>query len=439
MQPLSRLLGAEVVSNFGSMLSRLAIPWLATLTLNASPWQMGWLLAADVLAGAFGGAALGGLVDRHSPRAVMLWADALRAALLAALALGAAMQALSMPWLVLAAACAGLLTTLFEMARSAWMARQLPATGLVRANAHMAMGASLSETAAFALGGWLFQALGAALALVLDAISYLISALLVRGLPSAVPLPGAAPLPAQAPTPVDPAALAAGGGPVSIQAAAPAASANTWRGDLRQGLAAIAASPALRRMAGIEILLALAMSLTGTSYMVYVVRELGFSPAAMGMIAATGALGAWCGAVVAQRLGQSLGAWRAMAWGLAAASVGALCIPLAGAAPLLGAAGLGAACLVAHQVIGDGGQTLHQVHERTLRQTLVSEQLLARVDGALRSLGLSAQLFGALAGGALASAIGTGSALLLAAGLIAVAALMAARRIAPGRQDSAHG
>jgi len=43
-----RVLAAEGISNFGSMLSRLAIPWVATLLLAATPLQMGWLRVADV-------------------------------------------------------------------------------------------------------------------------------------------------------------------------------------------------------------------------------------------------------------------------------------------------------------------------------------------------------------------------------------------------------
>ena len=58
-----RVLAAEVVSNFGSMLSRLAIPWLAALALAATPLDMGYLLVADVLAGAVGSLLLGAVVD----------------------------------------------------------------------------------------------------------------------------------------------------------------------------------------------------------------------------------------------------------------------------------------------------------------------------------------------------------------------------------------
>ncbi|MBK8526821.1 MAG: MFS transporter [Rubrivivax sp.] len=85
-----RVIAAEVVSNFGSMMSRLAIPWLAVLALGATPWQMGLLAVADVLAGATAAIGIGVLVDRWPKRAAMVAADVARAALLVGLALAAA-------------------------------------------------------------------------------------------------------------------------------------------------------------------------------------------------------------------------------------------------------------------------------------------------------------------------------------------------------------
>lgn len=83
---VTRLLAAEGISNFGSMLSRLAIPWLAALTLQATPLQMAALLMADVVAAAFASLWLGAWVDRSGKRKVMLIADAIRFGLLGLLA-----------------------------------------------------------------------------------------------------------------------------------------------------------------------------------------------------------------------------------------------------------------------------------------------------------------------------------------------------------------
>ncbi len=392
-----RVLASEGVSNFGSMLSRLAVPWIAALVLGATPLQMGWLLVADVLAGAVGSLWLASLVDRHRKRSVMLACDGLRAALLAGLAALAWAGWLSFALLLLAAAAGGLLTMAFELARSAWMAQRMDHGALPGRNAQLAVAGSLSETAAFALGGWVFQALGAVVALAVDALSYALSALCLRGVAEPAP----------------PAAAPPGQGVRQL-----------WH-EMADGLRAVRARASLRALACIEVLLAAAMGLTGATYVIFVVRDVGFGTGPMGMIAATGGLGAIAGAAAAPVLGRWLGAGWAVALGLALVSLGAFCIPLV-AAP----GWAGAAWLVAHQIVGDGGHSLQDVHSRTLRQTAVPAALLARADAALRGAGLLATLAGALGGGLLADALGARSALLLSAALAAAAAVLAAGSLA---------
>jgi len=394
---LNRVVAAEAVSNFGSMLSRLAIPWIATLALDASPLQMGSLVVADVAAGAAGAMFLGVIVDRRGKRAVMVAADFSRAAILAVVALLAWSRRLDFAMLVAAAAASGLATTAFEMARSAWIAHRIDEPRLATANSRVAMAAGVSETLAFALGGWLYQIVGAVIALAVDALTYVASAAFLRGVPE------------------DRAAQ---------PSTAPAGSrARALWSEAREGMAAVAGSGPLRTLAAIQVLIALGMSLAATSYMIFVARDLGFDPAILGMIFATGSLGSLAGAAVAPRAADRFGTQRAMLAGLALFAIGAACIPLAPAAGVAGAA-----LLIAHQVLGDMGHTLFDVHDRTTRQLAASPDLRARVDAGLRTLAHAATLAGAVGGGALANALGARHALALSAGLYALAALWLAAR-----------
>ena len=394
-----RLLAAEVVSNFGSMLSRLAIPWLAALALAATPLDMGYLLVADVLAGTVGSLLLGAIVDRLGKRAVMLVTDVARAVVLGALAWLAALQILSFWMLVIASALSGLLTVTFELARSAWMAQHIDSAELTSGNSQLSVGSSLSEAAAFALGGWLYQWLGAALALVVDAISYLVSALCLRGVSE-----------------IKPEAVNA--------KRQPKFSVRSLISEARAGVTALWAVPALRAIASIELFIALGRSIGGTSYMIYVSRDLGFSTGVLGMIFALGGLGSVVGASLAPRLGRRFGMGRAMWIGLSLLAIGKMCTPLAADVSLLAIA-----LLIASQIIGDGGHTIHDVHDRTLRQTAVSGDLVARVDGGIRTVAQVATLLGAIGGGALATLIGTRYALAVSAALVAVAAVIAWGRL----------
>ena len=249
----------------------------------------------------------------------------------------------------------------------------------------------------------MFQWTGAAFALAVDALSFAISAGCLRGVPETPP---------------------------AVPAAAPVARLARLIGDVRAGLRTLLTQPALRALAAIEVLLALGGSLAATSYMIFVARDIGFGTGSLGMIFATGGLGAVAGAALAPWLGRRLGPGRAMTLGLALAALGAACIPLVAASGWLGAA-----LLVAHQIIGDGGRTLHDVHDRTLRQTAAPAALLARTDAGLRTAGQLATLVGAVAGGGLASSLGTRTSLWLSAALIAGAAIVAAVRLGRGRLD----
>ena len=398
-----RILAAEVVSNFGAMLSRVAIPWLATLQLDASPLAMGALVVADVAAGAVAAAFLGALIDRRGKRAVMVGADILRAAVLALVAWVALRGALAMWMLVAAAVASGASTLAFELARSAWIAERSETGMLSTRNAQLAAGASIAETAAFAVGGWLYQAVGAVVALVVDAVSYLASALFLRGV-------------AETRATVRDAADAQSGRSSVLRA---------FAADVRDGLSALAVAPVLRVLAVVEVLVAGALSLAGTSYMIYVTRDIGFATGILGVIFALGGAGSVAGAFFAARVARRFGVRATLTAGLALAALGAACVPVA-TAPTLAAIAL----LAAQQVVGDAGHTIYHVHDRTLRQTAVATTLLARVDGAIRTLGYASTLAGALAGGWMATLLGARAGLTVAAALLAAAAVVAGVRLA---------
>jgi hypothetical protein len=98
-----------------------------------------------------------------------------------------------------------------------------------------------------------------------------------------------------------------------------------------------------------------------------------------------------------------------MAWGLALYTVGAACVPMVGS---VGA--MAVLLLVTQQIFGDAGHTLHDVHDRTLRQTAVPADLPARADAGIRSAGQLCTLARALAGRVLGDALGARSVLWLA-------------------------
>jgi MFS family permease len=407
MPQFRRVLVAEVVSNFGSMLTRLVIPWIATLSLGATPLEMGLLAVADVAAGALGALLLGVLVDRLSAKAVMVAADLMRAALIALLAAAVCRGWVSLALLMVIAAACGLATMAFELARSAWIARNTEVSALATRNAQLSAAGNVTEAVSFGTGGWIYQALGGALSLAVDALSYVVSALfLIR-----VRQPNA-----------------------TNQSAWRWPSLRELLSETHTGMRTLFAEPLLRGLAGVHVVVVLAMSLAGTSYMIYVARDLALEPGVLGLIFAVGGIGSALGAAWAPRIGRRAGSGFAVVIGLIFAAFGALLIPLA-TAPAAFAIGL----LIGHQLLGDAGYVVHEIHDRTLRQSSAPADQLARVDSGIRFLGQITTLVGALGGGALATEIGARAALFLAAALLLVAALLAQAMLVRSAQRTRSG
>ncbi|MFY0575023.1 hypothetical protein ACN28S_12195 [Cystobacter fuscus] len=132
-----RLWGAQIVSAFGSRITRTALPILALLTLQATPTEIAVLSALGVAPGLLVGLFMGGHVDRAAKRPLLIGADVVRALLLLTLPLAARFGALSMPQLYLVAAAVGAATTLFQIADNSYLPTLVDKALLVEANARL--------------------------------------------------------------------------------------------------------------------------------------------------------------------------------------------------------------------------------------------------------------------------------------------------------------
>jgi len=388
---------AEVISTFGSLMSRLAIPWMAVLVLKAEPTAMALLAVADVAAAALAALLLGALVDRWPKRRTMIAADLARAAMLATVPLAAALDALSIAWLVLVVAVNGALSVAFELAQSAWIARTTAQEQLTQRNSALAGGVAVTEAASFGLTGWLFQWLGAIVVMVTDAVTYVVSALLLSKVAEPPPL--------------------------AIETAATLTLRDRVRAlaaEVRVGLGALAADPVLRALAVVATLVALAASFAATTYMIYVSRDVGFSTGVLGLLFALGGIGSLAGSWLTTRAAGRIDPRTWLVTSLLVWSLGTFATPLATTTAL------GGAVLIAtQQIVGDGGAISYYIADRTLRQIYAAPDLLARVDASVRTLGYSGTLIGAIISGVLAEQFGSRSMLFVSSGLVGVAALAA--------------
>jgi MFS family permease len=385
------------VSAFGSRITRTALPIIAVVTLGESESMIGVLAAMQLVPGIAVAMMAGGLVDRGHKRRILIASDLIRAALVASLTCAWALHALSsMLHLIVVGAGVGAATALFQITDVAYLPQLIGRGRLVEGNAKLETTEAIAEITGPAATGVLVSALGAPLAVAIDAASYLWSAFMlgrIRGDAG----------PARAETPLPPApALAPALADEAAAASDVAVVVRTGR-DFRIGVRAVFGHPQVR-----PIILTLMMwSITGgffiSLYTPFCLRELGLSERAFGAIIAMGGVGSLGGAIVARGLANRIGVGRTMIATATLSLVFALFIPIAAYAP---SRALTFACLALHQLGGDGFSVAFVILAVTLRQSVLPRDVLGRANAAVHVSTTGALVVSAVLAGVLASLVG---------------------------------
>ncbi|GAA3123921.1 MFS transporter [Planomonospora alba] len=378
-------LGADAISQFGTQITLVALPMVALLTLDAGEFHLGLLTAAETAAFLILGLPAGVWADRLRRRPIMIWSDLLRGAALLSVPVAAALDALTLPQLYVVALLLGLGSLLFDVAHMSFLPALVGKEDLLRGNGALE---TLRGTAALsgpALGGWLVQVLTAPVTLLADAVSYLVSALLLGGVRVA-------------------------------ETPAPAAARRRLTEEVAEGVRYVAGHPVLRRLAAVGALVMLCNGIWAVAQPVFLLRTLGVGPGVYGLLVAGSVAGGLAGAVLAPRAAARFGAGRAMYGGAALAAVAVLLIPLAGEGWRLALYPLGC-------VLNGVGGAVFGVNQLSYRQRITPEHLLGRMNASMRFLMWGAAPLGGLLGGVLGERFGAHAALWAAAAGIAVAHL----------------
>jgi MFS family permease len=382
---------AQTVSVVGDQVSLLALPLTAVLTLHLSPGGMGLLTAAGYAPHLLFSLLAGGWIDRSSRRRlIMITADVGRALVVASVPLAVALGVLSPAHLYLVAFLAGTLTVLFDQSATSLLVLLTRPEELLAANGHLSTSQATAQVAGPSLGGLLVGAVGAPLALLADAVSFLASGALLAGIPVREPR-------------------------VARDGAPPA-----WRA-IGDGVRFVLADPVLRASAACTSTMNFFNLMLHAIVVLYMSRTLGLGPATIGFVFGAGAVGALLGAVLAPRLARAIGFGPAIIAGAVAFPGSALLVPLAG-----GGHTRAALLLTAAEFIAGLGVMAFDVNDNTLLALRVPYRLRGRASGTNRFLAYGSRPLGALAGGWLAGAIGVRPTLWVAAvgGLLCVAWLL---------------
>ncbi|MFC4592511.1 MFS transporter [Sphaerisporangium corydalis] len=376
-----RFWAGQSVSQFGDRITELALPLIAVGALHASANQVAWLTALiwtpNLLA-----IVLGAWVDHHArKRRLMIVADLVRAAVLLTLPAAYLLGAVTLGHLYAVALLTGVAGVLFNTAYPPFFAHLVPRSSYIDANSKLSASRSASYVAGPAIGGALVQALTAPVAIVVDALTFLVSAVLI--------------------------------GRVSVDE--PEAADDETEPSLlrraREGLAFVVRHPVLRAGLGCAATVNFFTFVAGSGLIVlFASRNLALSAGAIGLAFGIGATGALLGAVIAPKVSRWLGVGRSIA-------VGAVMFPapLAIAACAGGPLWLRAGALAAVEFISGIGVMLFDVNLNSLQASVIPDGMRSRVAGAFSTINYGMRPIGAIVGGLLATLIGLRATLLIAA------------------------
>jgi MFS family permease len=367
----------ETVSQVGTMVSHLALPLLAATVLGATPWEMGLLVAAERGAFLLVGLPAGVLLDRVRRRPVMIAADLVRFALFASIPLAWALDVLTFAQLLVVALLGSVATVFFDVGYQSILPAVVGRAGLVEGNVKLESTRAAAEAAGPALGGGLVQLVGAAAAVLLDAVSYLVSAAFLARMRSRETV--AAPDPAR-----------------------------SLRAEMAEGLRYVLGHPLLRPIALTTATGNLFSGVLAAVSVLFLARELGQPPAVIGLVLAAGSAGGLVGALTAGRWIRGLGQGRTIVTALLVTGPVALVLPLTTAGAGLAWFALGTAA-VAY------GGVVYNVAQVSFRQAVTPDHLLGRMNASIRFLVWGTIPIGGLLGGALGELIGLRATLLVAA------------------------
>jgi MFS family permease len=363
-----RLWIGETVSQFGTMVSQLALPLVAILVVRAPTFQVGLLTACETAAFLLVGLPAGAWVDRMRFRWVLIVNDLLRAALLGSIPLAQFLGVLTIWQLYVVALGTGVCTVFFDVAYQSYLPQLVDRRLLVEGNAKLQGSESVSQIAGPSIGGLLIQAFTAPYAVLIDALSFLWSAGWVIAIKARPPRPERRP-------------------------------DRQLRREIGEGLRFVLGNRLLRAIALSTGSFNLFSSMSLAVFYVLLARDLHISPGIIGLITSTSAIGGLIGSLVASRFAARVGQGPAI-W-IAAAISG----PCGFVAPFV-QRDWTLVLLAFVQVVMWMGIVVYNITQVSFRQGLCPPALLGRMNATMRFLVWGTMPLGGVLGGVLGSAIG---------------------------------
>lgn len=373
----------RTVDLFGSQVSWLALPLVAIALLHASAFQVAALGAVGALPGLLFSLPAGVLADRVPRRPLMIAAALGSAVLMGSVPVVAAAGRMTLAQLYGVSFLAGTLGVVYDCAASAMPLLLVGRERLAAANGRMTAARTLAEMAGPSLGGLLVGLLGAARAVAFDAGSFLFSAATAALLRQREPPRAPAPEPTARPR---------------------------FRAELAAGLRLVTGSPLLRTLAASNTLVAFLLRGVSSVWLLYVVRSLHWSVHTAGLVYGLSLIGGVVGGWTAERVVARLGLSRTLI------TTALLSAPLELGTPLAGPGPAGPWVVGLLFTASTLAGAVNLTAAGTAVQLTAPTDQLGRVSGAMSFFANALRPLGPLAAGALATAFGLRTALIVLAG-----------------------
>jgi MFS family permease len=364
-----KLWSGQSISELGSQVSQLAIPWVAAVALHASPLEFLILGMLGFLPFILFALPAGVWVDRLRRLPILIAGDLARAVLLTLIPVLWAFDALRMWQLLVLQFTIGIFTVLFDVAYQAYLPALVAREELIDGNSKLQLTVSVAQVAGPSASGGLIAAITATYAIVLDAASFVISAIFMLRI--------------RAPE-------------TSPERAEGAPRPKMWP-EVKEGVRWVVGHPWLRAIAACTGTSNFFGSLTFSIALLYLTRSLHLSAVEVGVVFGVGSVGSIAGALSANRMQRALGVGRTILIPIMLSCVALLAYPLAPRSSPL-------PVLIAGQALFGFGAVAYNITQVSLRQAITPERLQGRMNAAMRWIVWGTIPLGTIAGGAIATA-----------------------------------
>jgi MFS family permease len=379
-----KLWSAQTISVFGSQISALAIPLVAAYVLNVDAFAFAMLGTIEFLPFILFALPAGAWVDRLRRRPILISGDLGRAIALATIPV---VYAINPTWLTIwqlyvVGFVTGTLTVFFDVADQSYLPSVIDRDQLIEGNSKLQTSQSAAQIAGPGIAGYLVGIVSAPFAILLDSLSFVVSAFLVFLIRRPEP-------------PIETHTDESGKRP-------------SFMAQVREGFGFVVGNRSLRGIAAGTSTSNLFGNIGGAIVLLYMAKDLNLKPEQIGIVFALGNIGTLAGALTANRIANRFGLGPTIVGSLFVGSFFPLLVAVAptdNAIPFLVGAG----------IFGGVSQMVYNINQVSYRQAICPPRMQGRMNATMRFFVWGTIPIGNIIGGVLGSTIGLHNAIWVSA------------------------